>query len=112
MVPGVSFYGALADLLANLGSLPTCHTWDMVDCGLRGQRLADDHRVEDHRRTVERHRPVLYINGTYQVAPAGTGRASFAFPPPIGTRTVLVDYPPARSSPFHGMYPPSQCGHS
>jgi hypothetical protein len=92
MVAGVSFYGALADLLADLVTTDMPHV-DMVTVAyaVSGWRVATASKTTAAQLTgTDR---VLYINGTYQVAPAGTGRASFAFPPPIGTRTVLVDYP-------------------
>ena len=92
MVPGVSFYGALADLLADLVTTDMPHV-DMVTVAyaVSGWRMTTASKTTAAQLNgTDR---VLYINGTYQVAPAGTGRASFAFPPPIGTRTVLVDYP-------------------
>lgn len=92
MVRGVSFYGALADLLAGLVTTDMPHV-DMVTVAyaVSGWRMTTASKTTAAQLNgTDR---VLYINGTYQVAPAGTGRASFAFPPPIGTRTVLVDYP-------------------
>lgn len=92
MVPGVSFYGALADLLADLVTTDMPHV-DMITVAyaVSGWRMTTASKTTAAQLNgTDR---VLYINGTYQVAPAGTGRASFAFPPPIGTRTVLVDYP-------------------
>ena len=92
MVRGVSFYGALADLLAGLVTTDMPHV-DMITVAyaVSGWRMTTASKTTAAQLNgTDR---VLYINGTYQVAPAGTSRASFAFPPPIGTRTVLVDYP-------------------
>jgi hypothetical protein len=104
MVPGVSFYGALADLLADLVTTGMPHV-DMVTVAyaVSGWRMTTASKTTAAQLNGTASKTtaaqlngtdrVLYINGTYQVAPAGTGRESFTFPPPIGTRTVLVDYP-------------------
>jgi short subunit dehydrogenase-like uncharacterized protein len=92
MVPGMSFYGALADLLADLVTTGMPHV-DMVTVAyaVSGWRMTTASKTTAVQLNgTDR---VLYINGSHHVAPAGTGQASFTFPPPIGTRTVLVDYP-------------------
>lgn len=108
MVPGMSFYGALADLLADLVTTGMSHA-DMISVAyaVSGWRMTTASKTTAAQlKGADR---VLYINGAHRVAPAGTGTASFTFPPPIGIRTVLVDYPAGevvtipRHVPTHSM---------
>lgn len=92
MIPGMSFYGALADLLAALvtNGMPSVDAVTVAHA-VSGWRMTTASKATAARlRTADR---VLYDNGTYQVAPARTSPTSFTFPPPIGTRAVRADHP-------------------
>lgn len=92
VIPGMSFFGALADLLAALvadGPSP----WDLVTVAyaISGWRMTlASKTTATQLNGADR---VLYTDGTYRVAPGGTGPTSFAFPPPIDVVPVLSDYP-------------------
>ncbi|MFF0795118.1 saccharopine dehydrogenase family protein [Streptomyces spiralis] len=92
MIPGMSFYGAIADLLT---SVVTSGLSDVdavtVAYAVNGWRMtAASKATAAQLNGADR---VLYSNGTHRVAPARAELASFEFPQPIGTRAVLVDYP-------------------
>jgi short subunit dehydrogenase-like uncharacterized protein len=92
MIPGMSFYGALADLLAALVThdLPRVDTVT-VAYAVSGWRMTTASKTTAA--TLNGTDRVLYTNGTHQIAPARAEPTSFEFPPPTGTRTVLPDYP-------------------
>jgi short subunit dehydrogenase-like uncharacterized protein len=92
IIPGMSFYGALASLLA-----------DLVTAGMsQVDAVTVAYAISGWRMTVASRNTaaqlngadrVLYTDGTYRTGPGGGEPESFAFPSPIGTRTVLADYP-------------------
>lgn len=92
MIPGMSFYGALADLLAGLVTAGLTRVDAVtVAYAVSGWRMTSVSK-ETAVLLNGAHR-VLHIDGTCQIAPARTSPASFGFPPPDGTRPVLADYP-------------------
>jgi short subunit dehydrogenase-like uncharacterized protein len=92
MIPGMSFYGALADLLATLvtNGLPRVDTLTVAYAVSGWRMTAASKATAVQLNGADR---VLFTNGTHRVGPGRTSHASFEFPAPISTRTVLTDYP-------------------
>ncbi|WP_432190305.1 saccharopine dehydrogenase NADP-binding domain-containing protein [Streptomyces sp. Tue6028] len=92
IIPGMSFYGALADLLAALvaNGLPQVDTLT-VAYAVNGWRMTT--ASKNTALQLNGADRVLYTNGSHRVAPGRNAPGSFDFPAPIGTRAVLVDYP-------------------
>lgn len=91
VIPGMSFYGALADLLADLLADGAPLDTVTVAYAISGWRLTTASKATAAE-LIGADR-VLYADGVHRVAPARTTRASFAFPPPIGPRAVMADHP-------------------
>jgi short subunit dehydrogenase-like uncharacterized protein len=94
VVPGMSFYGALADLLAErtVGDLPRVDELT-VGYAIRGWRMTAASKATAL--ALVGSERLQFTSGSLQVAPARTELASFAFPGPIGSQPVIVDYPAA-----------------
>lgn len=94
LVPGMSFYGALADLLADrlTTGVPELETVT-VAYAVTGWRMTTASKNTAVRLNgADR---VLYTDGGYRVGPGAEGAESFVFPAPIGARAVIADYPAA-----------------
>ncbi|MEO3830160.1 saccharopine dehydrogenase NADP-binding domain-containing protein [Actinomadura sp. B10D3] len=92
VIPGMSFYGALADLLADLVTAGMSQVDTVtVAYAVSGWRMtAASKKTALQLNGTDR---VLYTDGVYKTGPGGGAPESFTFPPPVGTRSVLVDYP-------------------
>lgn len=91
VIPGMSFYGALADLLADLLGKGARQDTVTVAYAIGGWRLTTASKATAAQ-LIGADR-VLYTDGAHRVAPARSTPASFEFPPPVGVRSVVADYP-------------------
>lgn len=93
MVPGLSFYGGLGDLLA---SAVTDGLSDIerinVGYSVRGWRLTTGAKDTAAQLFNETER-ITYSGGEHHVGYVEPRNAVFAFPPPLGPRTVLTPFP-------------------
>ncbi|HEY2205175.1 MAG TPA: saccharopine dehydrogenase NADP-binding domain-containing protein [Pseudonocardia sp.] len=92
LVPGMSFYGATADLLAAVvaDGLPTVDGVT-VAYGVRGWRMTTaSKRTAADLATRER---LAYSDGSLRPSTRGPAEVEFEFPAPLGRRQVLRDHP-------------------
>lgn len=93
MIPGLSFYGGLGDLLA---SAVTDGLSDIerinVGYSVRGWRLTTGAKDTAAQLFNETER-ITYSGGAYHVGYVEPRNAVFPFPPPLGPRTVLTPFP-------------------
>ena len=104
VVPGMSFYGALADLLADrvAADLPVVEDLT-VAYAIRGWRMTAASKATAL--ALSGSERLQFTGGSLQVAPARTELATFAFPEPVGTQSVIVDYPGAEVLTIQSGFP-------
>jgi hypothetical protein len=92
VVPGMSCFGALADLLAEriAGGLPHVETVT-VAYAVRGWRMTAASKATAL--GLSGSDRVLFVDGALHVGPARSDVTTFEFPDPVGIRPVLPDYP-------------------
>ena len=92
VLPGMSFYGGLADLLAD----HVAEGWGELSRVSVGYAIAGWRMTTASKATAMRLNGadrVLYDDGALRVGAGGSDVASFDFPGPVGTKPVLCDYP-------------------
>ncbi len=92
VVPGMSFYVATADLLADvvsagMNSLDTL----TVAYAINGWRMTPASRTTAVQLTIADR--LGFTDGRFQLVSRDARTTSFDFPAPLGTRTVMADYP-------------------
>lgn len=93
MIPGLSFYGGLGDLLAAAvaGGLTDVERV-VVGYSVRGWRLTTAAKDTAAQLFNEAER-ITYHDGAHHVGYVEPRNAVFAFPPPIGPRTMITPFP-------------------
>ncbi|MFB4320694.1 saccharopine dehydrogenase NADP-binding domain-containing protein [Actinomadura sp. 21ATH] len=93
MIPGLSFYGGLGDLLAS--AVTTGHTaLDRVIVGyaVTGWRLTPGAKDTAAQLFAETDR-ITYSDGAHHIGYIEPTNTVFPFPPPLGPRTVIAPFP-------------------
>ncbi|MDJ0463725.1 hypothetical protein [Streptomyces sp. H27-C3] len=93
LVPSMSFYGGLADLLASAVTAGMAAV-DRVTVGyaVTGWRMTPGARRTAELLIAEIDR-VTFTEGAQRVGPAEIRNAVFPFPPPLGPRTMIAPFP-------------------
>jgi short subunit dehydrogenase-like uncharacterized protein len=102
MVPSVSFYGGMGDLLA--GAVADGRTFDRVIVGyaVTGWRLTAGAKATATQLFAETER-ITYTDGVRQIGYVEPRNVVFPFPPPLGPRAMIapVPFPEAVTVPRH-----------
>jgi saccharopine dehydrogenase-like NADP-dependent oxidoreductase len=92
VMPGMSFYGALADLLAHRVAAGRSDIDELtVAYAVRGWRMTAASKATAL--SLHGSDRLVFVDGSLRTAPARSDPATFTFPSPVGDRTVIVDYP-------------------
>ncbi|MEW2359267.1 saccharopine dehydrogenase NADP-binding domain-containing protein [Spirillospora sp. NPDC029432] len=93
MIPGLSFYGGLGDLLASAVTTGlTALDRVVVGYAVSGWRLTTGAKDTAAQLFAETDR-ITFSDGAHHIGYVEPGNAVFAFPPPLGPRTVIAPFP-------------------